>query len=172
VTKPGSSMDIRADLLEHLVELWFNGTASLSLLRPSNPKSQHEAFDFALALMLNPHDGIQSAAVRLLSMILCSSKSASEYFHKTHGWLAVVAVVCESKQYSSNVKGPGPELCKALLCAAMGNLSTSSSSHSGSASVNAQKLVDPNAIQALILFLSERDAQSHIVSTMLLKLIR
>ncbi len=173
MTKPGSSMDVRADLLEHLVELWYNGTASLSLLRPSNPKYQHEAIDFALALMLNPHDGIQSAAVRLLSMILCSSKGASDYFHKTHGWLAVVAVVCESKQYSSNVKGPGPELCKALLSAAMGNLSTSSSSHSGSStSVSAQKLVDPNAIQALILFLSERDVQSHIVSTMLLKLIR
>jgi hypothetical protein len=122
--------------------------------------------------MLNPHDGIQSAAVRLLSMILCSSKSASDYFHKTNGWLAVVAAVGESKEYTTNVKGPGPELCKALLCAAMGNLSTSSSSHSSSASVSAQKLVDPNAIQALIMFLSERDAQSHIVSTMLHKLIR
>ena len=165
-------MDIRADLLEHLVELWYNGTASLSLLRPTNPKMQHEAFDFALALMLNPHDGIQSAAVRLLSMILCSSKSASEYFHKTYGWLAVVAAVGESKEYTTNVRGPGPELCKALLCAAMGNLSTSSSSHSSSASAASQKLVDPNAIQALIMFLSERDVQSHIVSTMLHKLIR
>jgi hypothetical protein len=165
-------MDIRADLLEHLVELWHNGTASFSLLRPSNPKAQNEAFDFALALMLNPHDGIQSVAVRLLSMILCSSKSAREYFHKTFGWLAVVAAVFESKQYTTNVKGPGPEICKALLCAATGTLSTSSSSHSNSAGVVAQKLVEPNAIQALMIFLAERDAQSHIVSTMLLKLIR
>lgn len=172
MTKPGSSMDIRADLLEHLVELWYNGTASLSLLRPSNPKAQHEALDFCLALMLNPHDRIQSAAVRLLSMILCSSKSAREYFNKTNGWLAVVAAVVESRKYTSNVKGPGPELCKALLCAATGNLSSSSSSQSSSASSAVQKLVEPNAIQALIMFLSERDAQSHIVSAMLLKLIR
>jgi hypothetical protein len=172
MTKPGSSMDIRADLLEHLVELWHNGSASLSLLRPSHPKAQHDAFDFALALMLNPHDGIQSAAVRLLSMILSSSKSASDYFHKTHGWLAVVAAVSESKQYATNAKGPGPELCKALLLAAMGNSSASSSSHSSSASVAPQKLANPHAIQALMMFLSERDAQSHIVSTMLLKLMR
>jgi hypothetical protein len=172
MTKPGHTMDIRADLLEHLVELWYNGTASLSLLRPTNPKAQHEALDFALALMLNPHDRIQSAAVRLLNMILCNSKSARECFQKTNGWQAVVAAVCESKNYTTNVKVPGPELCKALLCAATGNLSTNSSSQSSSGSVAAQKLVEPNAIQALIMLLSERDAQSHIVSTMLLKLNR